>query len=122
MCIRDSQNTSVRQYGEELKGYFLELQADERYNSITAVQNGDAYIMPRGLSNWNGDTELGLGVITMAKIMYPDRFADIDVWELAQDFYSTFVGIEITEEEMCIRDRPMAAISGVTIAAMPRIT
>ncbi len=93
------QNTSVRQYGEELKGYFLELQADERYNSITAVQNGDAYIMPRGLSNWNGDTELGLGVITMAKIMYPDRFADIDVWELAQDFYSTFVGIEITEED-----------------------
>ena len=31
--------------------------------------------------------------------MYPDRFADIDVWELAQDFYSTFVGIEITEED-----------------------
>lgn len=93
------QNTSVRQYGEELQGYFLELQADERYNGVTAIANGDVYIMPRGLSNWNGDSELGLGVITMAKIMYPDLFADIDVWELAQDFYYRFLGIEITEDD-----------------------
>lgn len=93
------QNTSVRQYGEELQGYFLELQADERYNGVTAIANGDVYIMPRGLSNWNGDSELGLGVITMAKIMYPNLFADIDVWELAQDFYYRFLGIEITEND-----------------------
>ncbi len=93
------QNTSVRQYGEELQGYFLELQADERYNGVTAIANGDVYIMPRGLSNWNGDSELGLGVITMAKIMYPDLFADIDVWELAQDFYYRFLGIEIDEDD-----------------------
>ncbi|MBS1348601.1 MAG: hypothetical protein HP052_03940, partial [Firmicutes bacterium] len=48
---------------------------------------------------WDDDYEIGICVVMLAKLMYPDLFADVDVWEIAQDFYSRFLGVEITEDD-----------------------
>lgn len=93
------QTIGVREYGDELRGYYQQLQADERFNGITAIENGDVYIMPYGIAGWDDDYEIGICVVMLAKLMYPDRFEDVDVWEIAQDFYSRFLGIEITEDD-----------------------
>ena len=93
------QTIGVREYGDELRGYYQELQADERFNGITAIKNGDVYIMPYGIAGWDDDYEIGICVVMLAKLMYPDLFADVDVWEIAQDFYSRFLGVEITEDD-----------------------
>lgn len=93
------QTIGVREYGDELRGYYMELQADERFNGITAIKNGDVYIMPYGIAGWDDDYEIGICVVMLAKLMYPELFTDVDVWEIAQDFYSRFLGVEITEDD-----------------------
>ena len=89
----------TQSYDDEMAEYYNEWAADERYSSITAIQNGDVYIMPMGIVQWNGGTDYPLGVLLMAKLMYPDLFEDIDVKEYAEEFYLTFMGYEMDDED-----------------------
>lgn len=65
------QTIGIREYGDELRGYYQKLQADERFNGITAIKNGDVYIMPYGIAGWDDDYEIGICVVMLAKLMYP---------------------------------------------------
>nr|WP_281253715.1 hypothetical protein [Sporomusa silvacetica] len=38
-----------------------------------------------------------LGIVWIAKTIYPDKFADIDMTALADDFYRRFMGQSFTE-------------------------
>ncbi|SHH97446.1 substrate-binding protein [Sporobacter termitidis DSM 10068] len=89
-------------YDSKMAAYYDDWKADKRYQDITAVKNGDAYIMPMGVTQWNGDVELALGVLQMAKIMYPDLFKDIDVKAEATKFYQTFMNYTLTDEDFKI--------------------
>lgn len=73
--------------------------ADERYANVTAIQNGDVYLIPSGIEQWDASIESPLGVLWMAKLMYPDLFEDIDVKQYAKDFYSTFLDYELTDAD-----------------------
>ena len=37
-----------------------------------------------------------LGVVWTAKTLYPDRFADVDVRAIADDFYAKYIGHTFT--------------------------
>lgn len=85
--------------GDELVTKYTELCEDERFSTLTAVTNGDVYIMPFGIQTWGGAIESALGVLVIAKTIYPDLFEDISIADYAADFYATFLGYELTDED-----------------------
>ncbi|EHQ90523.1 ABC transporter substrate-binding protein [Desulfosporosinus youngiae] len=86
-------------FDEKMAAYYDEWKADKRYQNIKAIQSGDVYIMPMGVTQWNGDVEMALGVLQMAKIMYPEQFKDIDVKAEAEKFYKTFMNYDLGAED-----------------------
>ncbi|SHN82354.1 ABC transporter substrate-binding protein [Desulfitobacterium chlororespirans] len=90
---------AVASTGEELKPRYQEMSSDKRFTGITALKNGDFYIMPHGISLWGGKLENALGVLTLAKTMYPDLFKDINIKEAAQDFYAQFMNYEMKDSD-----------------------
>jgi len=89
-------------YDSKMAAYYDNWKTDDRFKDITAIKNGDVYIMPMGVTQWNGDVELALGVLQMAKIMYPDLFKDIDVKAEATKFYKTYMNYNMTADDFKI--------------------
>jgi len=89
-------------YDSKMAAYYDNWKTDDRFKDITAIKNGDVYIMPMGITQWNGDVELALGVLQMAKIMYPDLFKDIDVKAEAMKFYKTYMNYNMTADDFKI--------------------
>jgi len=69
--------------------------SDSAWSGIDAVKNGRVYLMPQFTVAW--DTPVAdsiMGELWIAKQLYPDEFEDIDIDDLAEDFYDRFYGIE----------------------------
>lgn len=75
---------------------------DSRLNGMQVFDNKNVYLIPAGLDSWSSAIEAPLGVLWMAQIMYPDRFADMDVMAEADAFYATFLGYEMTDEDWAL--------------------
>ncbi|WP_092495724.1 ABC transporter substrate-binding protein [Faunimonas pinastri] len=62
------------------------------WQGIDAVKNGRIYLMPEYAKAWGYPMPeaLALGELWMAKKLYPDRFADIDMKKEADDYYREF--------------------------------
>lgn len=86
-------------YSEEMANYYKNWQKDERYKDIKAVKSGDVYIMPMGIAQWGGPLEFAQGVLLMAKQMYPEKFADMDVKKYSEEFYAKFLDHKMTDED-----------------------
>lgn len=84
---------------DTMSGIYREWQNDERYKNINAIQSGDVYIIPMGITQWSGDVESALGILLMAKQMYPEKFEDMDVLEYAKEFYSEFMQYDLGEDD-----------------------
>lgn len=69
------------------------------WSSITAVQNGDVYVEPRGVTIWDGSSEQVLNILWLAKLFHPDLFEDLDMVAEVQEYYSTFYGYDLSEEQ-----------------------
>jgi iron complex transport system substrate-binding protein len=68
--------------------------SDSAWQSIDAVKNERVYSMPQYTVAW--DTPVAdsiLGELWIAKQLYPERFTDIDINNLADEFYTEFYGI-----------------------------
>lgn len=72
---------------------------DNRFKGMKAFESKNVYWIPNGIDSWSAAIDAPLGVLWMAKIMYPDRFADIDVKKQAQDFYQTFLNYDLNDED-----------------------
>jgi iron complex transport system substrate-binding protein len=75
---------------------------DQKWEGLDAVVNKKVYQMPIGASRWGhqGSAETALGLIWLAKQLYPDRFSDIDLYEKTKEFYNTFYHYNVTPETM----------------------
>lgn len=76
-----------------------EILADPQWANIDAVKSKRVYLMPEYAKAWGypQPEALALGELWMAKKLYPERFADIDVDALARDYYRTFYRAEPME-------------------------
>lgn len=65
------------------------------WQPISAVRDGRIYITPEYVKPWGYPLPeaLALGELWMAKKLYPDRFADIDMQATVDRFYQAFYGI-----------------------------
>lgn len=84
---------------DEENDLYEEWASDERYAGVTGFANGDVYLVPTTLEQWDASSQAPLGVVWMAKIMYPDLFEDVDPKQICEDFYKEFMGYEITEDD-----------------------
>jgi iron complex transport system substrate-binding protein len=75
---------------------------DQKWEGLDAVADKKVYQMPIGASRWGhqGSAETALGLLWLAKQLYPDQFKDIDLYEKTKEFYDTFYHYAVTPETM----------------------
>ncbi|MGK3142320.1 ABC transporter substrate-binding protein [Pantoea sp. C2G6] len=69
-----------------------EIKNSPQLQTINAVKNHRVYLMPDYAKAWGYPMPeaMGLGELWMAKKLYPQRFQDIDMRKLANDWYQRF--------------------------------
>ena len=82
-------------------GSVADILNDPQWQDIDAVKNGSVFYVPRGVATWDcPEPESFLCPLWIAKLLYPDRFADINIEEEVKTFYSRFYHLDITDEEV----------------------
>lgn len=71
------------------------------WSGVKAVQDKRVYKIPLGMYYWfppSSDSPLMLQ--WMAKQMYPELFADLDIEQEIKDYYKEYYGLELTDEQL----------------------
>lgn len=80
---------------------------NDDWSTVNAVKNKRVYKMPLGLYRSytpGGDTPVTLK--WLAKTVYPDLFADMDIRQEARDYYSELLGYEFSDEQLDMMFNP----------------
>lgn len=82
----------------ENEGAIGQLKTDPALKGLSAVKNGRVYgVLPYNFYNTNYETVFA-DAYFIGKILYPDRFADIDPVKKADEIYTFFVGQPVFDE------------------------
>lgn len=78
-----------------------ELSSDPRWQNLTAVKNRQVYKQPVGVFIWDRPTAEAavLHPLWLAKIAYPDRFADVDLLREVQNFYRETMDFDLSDAQ-----------------------
>jgi iron complex transport system substrate-binding protein len=74
------------------------VKADVRWSEISAVKNDMVLLPPDGVMFWDYSSECVLLMQFMAKTLYPDLFEDIDMVRETKEYYETFYGYALSDE------------------------
>lgn len=73
---------------------------DPQWSGIKAVKDKRVYVNPTGVYLWDRHSGEGaLQVLWAAKLLYPDRFQDIDIKKESKEFYSRFFHYNLTDSD-----------------------
>ena len=81
--------------------YYASAADDPAYSQMQAIQNGYYYEVPMGPYNWMGfppSVQRYLGMLWMAKLLYPDA-ADYDLKAEVQTYFDLFYHSALTDEQ-----------------------
>jgi iron complex transport system substrate-binding protein len=68
--------------------------------NIKAVEDRELYLCPLGTFWWDRPApEAILGITWLAKTLYPEQLADVDLESLSKDFYNRFYDYKLSTEE-----------------------
>ncbi len=73
---------------------------DETWQSVTAIRNGAYYEVPTGPYNWMGfppSVQRLLGMLWMAKLLYPDA-AHVDLYAEVKEYFRLFYHCDLSED------------------------
>ncbi|MFY9813186.1 MAG: ABC transporter substrate-binding protein [Dehalococcoidales bacterium] len=74
---------------------------DPQWSSTAAVQNKQVYANPTGVYLWDRySAEEALQIIWAAKLLWPSKFASIDIVQQTKYFYSTFFHYQLTDADV----------------------
>jgi len=77
------------------------LLSDSRFRDLTAVRDKAVIVVPFGAHAWTHATpEQAVAILWLAKLLYPDRFADLDMQQEAQAFYKRFFHTDLTTAQL----------------------
>jgi iron complex transport system substrate-binding protein len=77
-----------------------QIMSDPQWAPLSAVQNDRVYVNPSGCSAWHSlAPECALETTWIAKMLYPTEFQSVNMVQETVDFYQTYFGITITEED-----------------------
>ena len=78
---------------------------DERLKGINAIKNNKIYVFPSTLEAWDYPTPSSmLGILWLENNLHPDLYSKEDYIKDAKDFYKEFYDIEVSEEELGLRN------------------
>jgi ABC-type Fe3+-hydroxamate transport system, periplasmic component len=72
---------------------------NDAWAGITAVKNDEIYVGPNGVFYWDSSSERVLNILWLAKVLHPDLFQDLDLEAEVKEYYSTFYGYDLTDEQ-----------------------
>jgi iron complex transport system substrate-binding protein len=68
--------------------------------NLDAIKNNQVYMCPVGTFWWERPSpEAVLGITWLAHTMYPDQFADVDIYSIAKTFYQEFFNYNLSSSE-----------------------
>lgn len=77
---------------------------DARFSSLSAIQNGDIYTFPSLIEPWDYPTpSSALGIYWLAAQLHPELVSPEEFVTVAEDFYQTFYGISVTDDDLDVR-------------------
>jgi len=83
--------------------FYDKVYSDPRWQKIDAVKNHEVYLTPLYPFCWFDrppGTNAIIGIPWTVKVLYPEKFEEIDMRELTKEFYSKFYHYEPTDEEV----------------------
>lgn len=91
-------NPDVIFLGSKLDTYGVaEIYKNSQFTSVKAIRDHRVYVFPSNIGWWDFPApHCVLGVVWTAKTLYPERFRDIDMQALADDFYTKYLGHSFT--------------------------
>ncbi|EIQ1937789.1 ABC transporter substrate-binding protein [Escherichia coli] len=78
-----------------------EIQSSPQWQVIDAVKNHRVYLMPEYAKAWGYPMPeaMGIGELWMAKKLYPEKFNDVDMHKIVNDWYKTFYRTDYQGED-----------------------
>jgi iron complex transport system substrate-binding protein len=92
-------NPDVIFVGSSLATYGItDIYDNSQFKTVKAIKEHQVHVFPSTIGWWDYPApHCVLGVVWTAKTLYPDRFKDIDVRVIADDFYAKYLGHTFTE-------------------------
>ncbi|MEN6291803.1 MAG: ABC transporter substrate-binding protein [Methanobacterium sp.] len=83
--------------------FYKNVYSDKSWQSVNAVKNKQVYLTPQDPFNWfespPGANTI-IGIPWTAKVLYPDKFTNLDMNNLTKEFYSKFYHYNLTSGEI----------------------
>lgn len=80
--------------------FYNNIYTNTQWQTINAVKNKEVYLVPQSPYNWfegpPGANTI-LGIPWTAKVIYPDKFKDLDLKVLTKEFYSNYYHYDLTD-------------------------
>lgn len=78
-----------------------EILSSPQWSGVDAVIHHRVYANPKGMFWWCRETsEEALQFLWLAKTLYPQRFADVDMQKETRDFYQHFFGLTLSDAQI----------------------
>jgi len=73
---------------------------DPAWQAVQAVIDGQIYVTPKGLMEWDYSSEGVLLMLFIAKTLHPQLFTDLDIKIETKDYFNRFYSYELSESEL----------------------
>jgi iron complex transport system substrate-binding protein len=72
---------------------------DSTFSEMRAIRSGQVFRMPQGIFPWSEmGPEASMHMVWVAKLLFPDRFEDIDIAQMTKSFYLDFLRADVSDE------------------------
>ncbi len=91
-------NPDVIFLGSSLDAYgAAALAGNQQFRTVNAIKNRRIYVFPSNIGWWDYPApHCVLGLVWTAKTLYPERFRDVDMVKVADEFYRKYLGYSFT--------------------------
>jgi len=83
--------------------FYEKVYDDPKWANIDAVKNKQVYLSPTSPFKWFDQppgANVIIGIPWTAKVLYPDKYADINMKEVTKQFYKDFYHYDLSDEEV----------------------
>jgi iron complex transport system substrate-binding protein len=83
--------------------FYQNIYSDPLWQNVKAVQDKQVYLVPSSPFNWFENppgANTILGIPWTAKVLYPEKFNDMDLKNITKEFYSNFYHYNLTDDEV----------------------
>ena len=82
--------------------FYNKVYTDSKWANVKAVKDHQVYISPQSPFKWFDrppGANIIIGVPWTAKVIYPDKYSDINMVEATKEFYSNFYHYDLSDDE-----------------------